>query len=66
MNLNMLRPKNQTKNLFLSITKNGEILIHQTQTKPQETLEFKLTKPRETFFSVHLLILVLNLIGWLV
>ena len=49
MDLNMIRPKNQTEDLLLSITKNCETLIEQTQTKPQETLEFKMTKPREIF-----------------
>ena len=45
----MIRPKNQTEDLLLSITKNCETLIEQTHTKPQETLEFKMTKPKETF-----------------
>ena len=49
MDLNMIRPKNQTEVLLLSITKNCETLIEQTHTKPQETLEFKMTKPREIF-----------------
>ena len=49
MNLNIIRPKNETENLSLSITKNCETLIEQTHTKSQETLEFKMTKPRETF-----------------
>ena len=49
MNLNMIQPKNETKDLLLSITKNCETLIQQTHTKPQETLEFKMIKPRETF-----------------
>ena len=49
MDLNMIRPKNQTEDLLLSITKNCETLIEQTLTKPQETLEFKMVKPRETF-----------------
>ena len=49
MDLNMIRPKNQTEDLLLSITKNCETLIEQTHTKPQETLEFKMTKPREIF-----------------
>ena len=49
MNLNMIRPKNETEDLLLSITKNCETLIEQTHTKPQETLEFKMVKPRETF-----------------
>ena len=45
----MIRPKNQTEDLLLSITKVCETLIKQTQTKPQETLEFKMIKPRKTF-----------------
>ena len=49
MNLNMIRPENQTQDLLLSITKDCQTLIEQTHTKPQETLEFKMTKPRETF-----------------
>ena len=49
MDSNMIRPKNQTEDLLLSITKNCETLIEQTHTKPQETLEFKMTKPREIF-----------------
>ena len=48
MNLNVIRPKNETEDLLLSITKNCETLIEQTHTKPQ-TLEFKMIKPRETF-----------------
>ena len=49
MNLNLIRPKNETEDLLLSITKNCETLIKQTHRKPQETLDFKLTNPRETF-----------------
>ena len=49
MNLNMIRPKNETEDLLLSITKNCETLIEQTHTKSQETLEFKMIKPRQTF-----------------
>ena len=45
----MIRPKNETEDLLLSITKNCETLIEQTHTKPQETVEFKMIKPRETF-----------------
>ena len=45
----MIRPKTQTEDLLLSITKNCETLVEQTHTKPQETLEFKMIKPRETF-----------------
>ena len=49
MNLIMIRPKNETEDLLLSITKNCETLIEQTHTKPEETLEFKMNKSRETF-----------------
>ena len=49
MNLNMIRPKNETEHLLLSITENCETLIEQTHTKPQETLEFKMITLRETF-----------------
>ena len=45
----MVRPRNQTEDLSLSITKNYETLIKQTHTKPEETLQFKLAKSRETF-----------------
>ena len=49
MNLNMIQPKNKTEDLLLSITKICRTLIEQTHTKSQETLEFKMTKPRKTF-----------------
>ena len=49
MNLNTIRPENETENLLLSITKNCETLVEQTHRKPEETLEFKMTKPREIF-----------------
>ena len=49
MNLNLFRPKTQTEDLLVSITKNCELLVERTHTKPQETLEFKMIKPRETF-----------------
>ena len=49
MNLNMIRPKNETEDFLLSITKNCETLIEQTHRKPEETLEFKMNKSRETF-----------------
>ena len=52
MNLNMIRSKTQTEDLLLSITKNCEILIKQTHRKAEETLEFKMTKPRETFHFI--------------
>ena len=49
MNLNMIRPKTETEDLLLSKTKNCEKLIEQTHRKAEQTLEFKLTKSRETF-----------------
>ena len=49
MNLNMIRPKNETEDLLLSITKNCQTLIEQTHRKAEETLEFKKIKPREIF-----------------
>ena len=48
-NLNKIRTKSETEYFLLSITKNCETLIKQTHLKPQETLECKLSKPRETF-----------------
>ena len=49
MNLNMIQPENKTEELFLSISKNCQLLIEQTRRSPEETLEFKMIKPRETF-----------------
>ena len=49
MNLNMIQPKNETEDLLLSITKNCQTLIEQTHRKAEETLEFKMIKPREMF-----------------
>ena len=57
MNLNIIRSKNETENLLLSITKNCETLIEQIHTKSPETLEFKMIKPKETFHfkpSIHI------------
>ena len=45
----MIGPKNQTEDLLLSITKNCEMLVEQTHRKPEETLEFKMNKKRESF-----------------
>ena len=45
----MIRPKTDTEDLLLSITKNCETLIEQTHRKAEETLEFKIFKPREKF-----------------
>ena len=45
----MIRPKNEIEDLLLSITKNCDKLLDQTHRKPEETLEFKMLKPRESF-----------------
>ena len=42
MNLNMIRPKNETDDLLLSITKNCEKLVEQTHRKAEDTLEVKM------------------------
>ena len=44
----MVRPKNETEDLLLSITKNCETLIEQTHRRAEETLDFKMIKPRQT------------------
>ena len=49
MILIMIRPKNVNEDLLLSITENCETIIEQTHRKAAETLEFKITKSRETF-----------------
>ena len=49
MNLKMIRPKILTEDLLLSITKICETLIEQAHRKAEETLEFKITNPRQTF-----------------
>ena len=49
MNLNKIRPKNETEDLLLSKTKNCETLIEQTHRNAEETVEFKMNKSRETF-----------------
>ena len=45
----MIRQKNQTEGLLLSITKKCQTLIGQTHREAEETLEFKMTEPKETF-----------------
>ena len=45
----MIRPKNQTEDLLLLITKNCERLIKQIHRKAEEVLEFKMIKPRKIF-----------------
>ena len=49
MNLNMIRPKIETEDLLLSITKNCETLIKQTHRRAEETLEFKTIQSKQRF-----------------
>ena len=45
----MIQPKNEIEDLLLSITKNCQKLVEQTHRQPEETLEFKMLKSKETF-----------------
>ena len=45
----MIQPKNETKDLLLSKTKDCKTFIKQTHRKAEEILEFNVTKPRESF-----------------
>ena len=45
----MIRPKNETEDLLLSITKNCETLIEQTHKKAEQTLEFEMIQSEQTF-----------------
>ena len=49
MNLHMITPKNEIEDFLLSITKNCRTLVDQTYKRPEEALEFKKTKSKETF-----------------
>ena len=46
----MIKPKNQTQYLLLSIIRNCETPIKQTHTKPQKTLDFKVNKSKGTIY----------------
>ena len=45
----MITPKKETEVLLLSFTKKCQTLIEQTHRKAEETLEFKMIEPRETY-----------------
>ena len=47
----MIRPKNQTEDLLLSITENCETLIEKTHRRAEETLDFKMIQSKQTFHS---------------
>ena len=60
----MIRPKKETEDLLLSISKNCATPIKQTYRKAEEILELKLSQPMGIFHFNHLYRL-LDL-GWLV
>ena len=63
MNLNMIRHKVETEDIILSTTKNCETLIKQTHTKAEETLEFRLTRPKKiSYQSTYICWKIL--VGW--
>ena len=45
----MIRPKNETEDLLLSITENCKTLIKQPHRKAEETLEFKMIQSKQKF-----------------
>ena len=45
----MFKPRNETADLLLSITKDCGSLLDETHKKPEETLELRLSKSRESF-----------------
>ena len=45
----MIQPKSETEDLFLLISTNCETINKQTHREPEETLESRLSQPRETF-----------------
>ena len=49
MNLNMIRPENETRDSLRSITKKCETQFKQTHRKAEGTLGFELNKSKETF-----------------
>ena len=49
MNLDLIRPRNETEDFLFSLNENCEALYKHTQRKVEETLKFKLTQPRATY-----------------
>ena len=45
----MIKTRNQTEDFLILITKNCETFIEHTHRKAEQTLEFKIFEPRETF-----------------
>ena len=57
MNSSTIQPKNRRNALLVSFAKSTDILIKQTQTKSQRTIETKVNKSIKTFSSDTPLIL---------
>ena len=57
MDLSSFVTYDKKESLFLSIAKSNQKIVENTHSKPQETLEFKMTKQKESFsFDVSLLL----------
>ena len=57
MDLSSFVTYDKKESLLLSIAKSNQQIVENTHSKPQETLEFKMTKPKESFsFDVSLLL----------
>ena len=65
VSLDVIRPKNKKQDILIALTKNYEKPFKQTLMKPQETLEFKLTQPRNFSHFNPVSTGDLNLNGWL-
>ena len=59
----MIRPVNEREDLLFPITRVCQTLIYQTHTKPKETLEIKIVKPRKPFSFKPFVFSVLSLNG---
>ena len=60
----MLRPRKETENLSLSITKNWDTLFDQNQAKPEELTILAHSAATVILFFHHVSILPLSPIGW--
>ena len=49
MNLDIFRPEREIHDLFLSTSRKCERFLEETQTKSEQTLDFKITRQKETF-----------------
>ena len=51
MNVSHFRPTNKNKTLLLELVKLLHKIEEKTYARPQETLEFRMTKPKQSFIS---------------